>query len=100
MSRISSSWTGFIVLNTEQGYVECPAKFDIEGEEYPAEPYSWGGSRGMELEIGAELISAQLGGLTLDRDMVEAITGKDDLASQENSIANKYAEAFRMGDAA
>ena len=54
----------------------------------------------MELEIGAELISAQLGGLTLDRDMVEAITGKDDLASQENSIANKYAEAFRMGDAA
>ena len=54
----------------------------------------------MELEIGAELISAQFGGLTLDRDMVEAITGKDDLASQENSIANKYAEAFRMGDAA
>ena len=74
MSRISSSWTGFIVLNTEQGLLNALPNSTLRARNTPPSLYSWGGSRGMELEIGAELISAQFGGLTLDRDMVEAIT--------------------------
>ena len=98
MKRISATWEGVICLDTDEGYVECPAKFDIEGEEYPAEPYSWGGSRGTELEIGAELISAQFGGLKLDRYMVEAITGAAHLMSQEDDMVDQFADAYRAGD--
>ena len=100
MTRISSTWQDTLTLDTEEGYVECPAEFDIEGEKYPAEPYSWGGWRGTEVEVGAELLSARFGGLALTRDMVETITGKAHLERQEDSIAQAFIEAYRMGEAA
>ncbi len=100
MTRISDTTDAPLILDTEEGSLECPAAFGIEGGEYPAEPYSWGGSRGTEIEIGAELLAARFGGLTLSRDMVEAIIGKDNLRAQEDAVADAYADAVRTGGAA
>ena len=94
MSRISTTYTGIVILDTEEGNVECPAVFDIEGEQFFAEPYTWGASRGTELEISAELFSAQFGELKLTRNMVVKITGEEHLALQENIVVNEYVEKF------
>lgn len=99
MSRISTTWDGIVILDTPQGYLECPATYDIEGEEFPAEGNSWGGSRGNEVDVKAELVSAILGGLALDRRSVEKIA-KGQIESQESSAAEMYVEAYAAGEAA
>lgn len=90
MARITNTHAGTITLDTPEGYCECPATFDVEGERYPAEPYSWGGSRGYEVEARAELLTAQLGGLLLGRSQVEAIIGPDALRAQEDRAADMF----------
>ena len=100
MSRISTTFQSTVTLDTDEGYAECPADFDIEGSEYPAEPYSWGEGRGQEVSVRAELTSATFGGLTLTRQQVEASTGADHLLMQEAAVSTEYAEAFRVGQAA
>jgi len=100
LGRISTTWMGEITLDTHEGCVECPAEFDIEGEEFDAEPYSWGQSRGKEIEVKAELLWARFGDLKLDRDMVEKITGKAHLELQEEGIADDYSNAHEAGDIA
>jgi len=95
MSRISGTVKDIITIETDEGSIECPAEFDVEGEEYIAEPYSWGESRGTELELSAELVSAQFGGLALTRDMVAKIIGGSALARIEDSAASSYSEKFR-----
>lgn len=99
MTRITSTWEGTLVLDLDEGYLECPAIFDIEGDEYPAEPTSWGTARGTEVEVKAELISAIIGGLTVDRATVEKIAA-DQIGEQENAAAEMYTEAYSAGEAA
>lgn len=92
MTRVSAQYDSTVILDTPEGYVECPAVFDIEGTTGPAEPYSWGGSRGDETTMRAELVKAQFGGLTLTRDMAARITGEAHLSQQEDAIAQLYAD--------
>ena len=98
--RYSTTYDATIILDTDEGYVECPAKFDIEGEECPAIEYSSGQSRGNENFAKAELISAILGNLELDRGQCVAATGAEHIAWQEARVAEQYLEAISMGDAA
>lgn len=51
-------------------FEDIPAIFDVEVEEYPAEPYSWGESRGTETEIRATLKFAQLAHIKLTPEMI------------------------------
>jgi hypothetical protein len=88
MSRIRTTFSQTRLLETDQGDMECPA-----------EPYFWGGYRGTELNITAELLSTKFGGLTLIRSMAVTITGGVRLGGQEKLIADKYAEAHQMGHA-
>lgn len=46
--------TDYLQIEVTLGdYAERVACFEIDVEEYPAEPYSWGGSRGTEREATA-----------------------------------------------
>ena len=98
--RYSTTYNATITLDNGEGCVECPAQFDIEGEEYSAEQHSWGQSRGNENLAKAELISAMLGDLKLDRNQCAAATGADHVAWQEAQVAEQYLQAMSMGDAA
>lgn len=97
--RISTEHTDTIVIE-EGGYLEAVAVFDIEGEEYPAEPFSWGGSRGTETEVTAELISARIGNLSLSRAQVSDMIGEDVLQRQENHVAGDWIETRKQEYAA
>ena len=98
--RYSTTYDATITLDNGEGCVECPAQFDIEGEECPAIEYSSGQSRGNENLAKAELISAMLGDLKLDRNQCAAATGADHVAWQEAQVAEQYLEDVSMGDAA
>lgn len=51
---------------------------ELETETYPAEPYSWGGSRGSETEITSmEIVGVQVGGLTLTEEQATKMFGED-----------------------
>ena len=97
--RISEKYTATIVIE-EDGMIEPVAIFDIEGEEYPAEPFSWGGSRGPEREATAELISARIGNLSLSRAQVSDMIGEDVLQRQENHVAGVWIETRKQEYAA
>jgi len=71
-----------ICLDTDQGYAECQAVFDMTGEEGRFDIY-----------VKAELVSAQFGGLKLDRYQVASITGADHLKDQEKKIADQFADS-------
>ena len=96
----STTYPSTICLDTEEGTCDCPAIFDIEIEEYLAEPHSWGRSRGIEIEAKAKLLSATLGGLKLDRAMCIAATGAEHIERQECRAANTYIEEVQRSPAA
>ena len=98
--RLSTTYDATITLDNGEGCVECPAEFDIEGDEYSAEQHSWGWSRGNENLAKAELISAMLGNLKLDRGQCVSATGAEHVAWQENRVAEQYLQAISVGDAA
>lgn len=97
--RISEKYTATIVIE-EDGMIEPVAVFDIEGEEYPAEPFSWGGSRGTEREATAELISVKIGNLSLSRSQVSDMVGEEELQRQEGLVANDWLEGREQERAA
>lgn len=97
MSRISMEWETELAIDVAQGYMECPAVFDIDCDEYPAESFSWGGSRGTEISCAAELIEVQLGATKLPRDTIEAIVGREPLLSQEDKAAELFMEKYKEG---
>lgn len=68
------------------------ASFDIDAEEVQAEPYSWGGSRGMELCGTARLKFLPLGLKVLRRpDLVELI-GEAEVSGLEKEAFEKWGE--------
>ena len=80
-----------IDLDTPFGYLEgVPATFEVHVEEYPAEPYSWGGSRGTETAVSARFISLQLNNLTLLGKDLHAWLGQDQINHLEKRIEETY----------
>ena len=67
MTRVSAQTDRF---HTDEGDIDLTfhMTFDVEGEEEPREPYSWGGSRGYDVNLSAELINLQLGELHMTRE--------------------------------
>lgn len=78
-------------LDTPYGYLEgVPAVFDVEVEEYPAEPYSWGGSRGTETSVAARFKEIRLGELTLRENEAIAWLGRETINRLETFIEETY----------
>lgn len=78
-------------LDTPFGYLEgVPAVFDVNVEKYPAEPYSWGGSRGTETSVAARFKEIRLGELTLRENEVAAWLGRGTINKLETFIEETY----------
>jgi len=78
-----------INIDIPEGLLEdVTACFDIEIETYPAEPYSWGGSRGMDYDVTSELTEVHLGGLVLDRDQMVKMLCDSEVAELEAQAAD------------
>lgn len=74
-------------------YVEdVTCDFDVEIDVYPAEPYSHGGSRGMETEITASLIAVKLGNMALTREQAVLMFGEDAIERAESVAEDRVAE--------
>ena len=61
--------------------------------EYPAEPYSWGGSRGMEREYEATIYSVMVGGLYLNRREMVRMIGRIAVLAIESEAADLVSDA-------
>lgn len=91
--RITDIITERVEIEGNPGDIlELDATFDIEGEEYPLESYSWGGSRGYGRSVSAEFLTAKWGGLTITRDMAIEICGKQYIDQMEERIADAYCD--------
>jgi hypothetical protein len=74
-------------------YVEdVPCDFKIEITVSQLEPYSWGQSRGTEVEIEATLESLKLGGMTLTAKQAEEVFGPEAIARAEAVAEDRYHE--------
>ncbi len=74
-------------------YVEdALCEFDVEIKEYEAEPYSWGQSRGTEVEISATLTAVKLGGWAAPREIAIKIFGEEAIGRAENVAQDRRAE--------
>lgn len=74
-------------------YVEdVTCEFKIEITVSHLEPYSWGQSRGTEVEIEASLESLKLGGMTLTAAQAEQVFGAEAIARAEAVAEDRYAE--------
>jgi len=86
--RISETYTAIVTLEGNPGDVlDLEATFDLEGSYFSS-------ARERVLELGAEFLSAQWGGLTITRDMAVAICGKDHMRRIEERIAEEYVAAY------
>lgn len=71
---------------------EWVATYAVETESWPAEPFSWGESRGTETGAAARLVSATLDGRTLTREDVLRIKGAATVAVYERDAARTALE--------
>lgn len=60
---------------------------DIEVETYPAEPYSWGGSRGTETDVSATLSSLEVEGDRMTRAQAIEVYGPAEVERIETIAA-------------
>lgn len=67
-------------------------EFEVETDEYPAEPYAWGGSRGTETDVSATLLSAKIGGLVLVREQVLLMFGPEAVLRAESAACDAARE--------
>lgn len=76
-------------------YGDKQMHFNVECDTYPAEPYSWGGSRGTETSVTATFFMFMLGRKMVKRtDLVEMI-GEAEVQALEGRAAEAYAEQVR-----
>ena len=74
-------------------YVEDVAcDFDFEITVSPLEPYSWGQSRGNEVDIEATLTSVALGNLTITRDQAALMFGEEAIERAERAAEDRMME--------
>ena len=74
-------------------YIEdvlCEA--DVTVDRYPAEPYSWGESRGWEVAVDCTITSVTVGSLKLNREQAVLMFGEEAINSAEDYIAERQAE--------
>lgn len=64
-----------------------------EVERFPAEPYSYGLSRGTTTEASAHLLHVEIGGLILDRRQALLMMGDEWVARLESQYAQQAARA-------
>lgn len=90
----------------EAGELPVTITYDIDGDECTAEPYSWGGGRGAEPRLDAEIYQMKIGSLVLDRDQAIQIFTDADRDGQafveqlEEYAADRAAEQYRAGEIA
>lgn len=88
MTRISEFHQAVVALEGNPGDIlELEATFDVEGSYHSSR-------RDPSVSLSAEFLRAQWGGLTITRDMAEAICGKDHLLRIEASVADQYVKDF------
>ena len=78
-----------IEMDAEGFYFYGPAEFEIDQETYPAEPYSWGGSRGTETETDVKLMSVKTCKLSLNRSQITDAVGAEEIDRVEAEIADQ-----------
>lgn len=74
------------------------AVFDVEAESYPAEPFSWGGFRGIEVDAHATLAAFVVGKLVLTRDQIVTLYGERDVGLLEKAAAEEWATLYEAGE--
>lgn len=80
-----------ISLDTPLGYLEdVPAEFFVDVDKFPAEPYSWGESRGVETEVTARFHYLKLGGLTLNENELGAWIGAEEIEKIETFFQENF----------
>ena len=72
---------------------ECEFSAGWTEETFPAEPYSYGATRGDETEYSATIYSITLGELMLKRDDLHRLIGNAALSDIEDQAAELVAEA-------
>ena len=82
-----STMDAAIYLHPDGGEEELDARFGITVESWPAEPTTWGASRGLEYEVTARLIEWTRHGERMNRDDAVAIEGEARIAQQEEWAA-------------
>lgn len=86
--RISDTWQYEMTLEgDQQDALDVLATFDMEGTYHS-------NRREKSVSLSAEFLRAQWGGLTITRDMAEAICGKEHLHRIEASVADQYVRDF------
>lgn len=89
MNRISQEFKCTIYIDD----VELEGTFDIEGEECPGLSYGT-----TELNVTAELISAQWNNAILPRSILVDATNAEDFANQEKIAKDLFEQAWFAGD--
>lgn len=80
-------------------YVEdAECEFEIEIDTYPAEPYSWGQSRGTETEITATLTAVKLDGWKASREIAVQMFGEDAIDRAEDTAEDRFREEAMNGE--
>lgn len=74
-------------IDTSEGELEVLGQFDVDAETYPAEPTSWGASRGTETAYTVELYTWNFGGRVMSRDDLIQILSKAEVEKIETEIA-------------
>jgi hypothetical protein len=77
-------------MNTDAGYIEADAWFDVETEREELEPYSYGGSRGYVTTASAKLVAFPMGGLILSRGDCVLAVGEEAVAALEADAAENF----------
>lgn len=78
--------------------VSC--KIEIEIDVYPAEPYSWGASRGTEADVSASITEITIGKLTLKRADAEKMFGPDALERADRAASDHVIDNLTQYDEA
>lgn len=87
MSRAIHTRADYLYLPIHGIEEELDAIWGIAVETYPAEPYSHGGSRGMEIEARARLISWHRHSVEYSRADAVEIAGEIEIQRQEEATA-------------
>lgn len=80
-------------INTDLVSAEgLTAEFDIEIEQGPAEPYSWGQSRGTDISVSARFKLLKINNLVLwDNEVIDAF-GREIISEWEDQIVEQVLE--------
>lgn len=87
-------------IETTDGFPfeDWPAVWNVDIEDVAAEPYSWGGSRGMDFRLTCEFYQSNIGGQVVDRDMLLRMCGSAAVFRAEEDAQARFAERYQAGE--